>query len=89
MDSGFDDLRLIGRYKDLHKRTGKDTDEKTDSQTEEKGNKECASDPLSDAVFFFCSEILCNKSGEGISEILYRHIGEGMIVSIVFRKIKT
>ena len=61
MDSGFDDLRLIGRYKDLHKRTGKDTDEKTDSQTEEKGNKECASDPLSDAVFFFAPKFCAIK----------------------------
>ena len=78
MDTGGDDVRLRGVDEDAHEGGGKETDHHADKDAEERRGQPCAADAPADAVGLACAVVLGHIGGEGIAEILHRHIGEGV-----------
>ena len=71
-------FRLSGLDENAHQRPGQQEHRGGDEQAEDRGGQNGASDAVADSLPLLRAEVLGDKGGKGVAEVLDRHIGEGV-----------
>lgn len=72
------DFQFFGAYKDKHEPFCKQKDNGGDKQAEQEGAQEGGADTFLDPVSFAGTQVLGDKGGKTVAEVLDRHVGKGI-----------